>query len=202
VKLEITDWAAVLWTTVAALGGWAVLVAALSRWLGELWAKRILQNESAKFSQRLAAITHEFGLQKSSYEQHLGLLLDYYSSFYRHYRLCQRAANADAYRMPDGELVGTKDTFFEGLEVFLNDLRSQEGRFRLLLPSNLLDLHGEAIDCFNGFKDVMKSVQNDEQSKIRKAEAFARIESVKQRIERDLRSFLRTEHLLRGSGEI
>ena len=201
-KLEITDWAAVFWTTIAALGGWAALVAALSHWLGELWAKRILQIEGAKLSQQLAAITHELGLQKSSYEQHLGLLLDYYSSFYRHYRLCQRAANADAYRMPDGELVWTKDTFFDGLDTFLSDFRSQEGKIRLILPSHLLDLHGEAIDCFNGFKDVMKSVRHDEQSKAAKAAAFARIDAVKQRIERNLRGFLRTEHLLRSAGEI
>ena len=196
-KVEITDWAAIFWTTIVALGGWAALVAALSHWLGQLWSKRILQNEGAKLSKQLADITHELTLQKSSYEKHLGLLLDYYSMFYRHYRLCQTVANADAIRMPDGEIIPTKDTFFEKLDEFRDSWSAEEGRIRLILPSSLLKLHADAIDAFNNFKHVMKEVKSDEKSKAAKAEAFGKIEGVKQQLESGLRSFLRTEHLLK-----
>lgn len=74
-------------------GGCAAIVIGLSSYLGDLWAKRILQNEQ-----------HELGLVKSSYDRYLDLILEYYQVFYRHYRMCQRAANADAYRLPDGTM--------------------------------------------------------------------------------------------------
>jgi hypothetical protein len=50
-------------------------------WLGNLWARRILQSEKGVFDARLEALRHEFGITRSTYEHHLDLILDYYATF-------------------------------------------------------------------------------------------------------------------------
>lgn len=179
-------------------GGGVAVVVALSSYLGDLWAKRILQRENTQLQRGLEEIKHELGLARSSYEHYLDLILDYYKVFYTHYRLCQRAASADAVReVEGGPIIFTKDEFLEKLSIFLADWAEQEGKIRLLLPNKLLQLHGEAIDCFNGFKRVMEHYQPDEDQRKKKVNAFACVEDVKIQIESGLREFLRTERLLK-----
>ena len=167
-------------------GGGAVIVIGLSAWLADLFAKRTLQREQ-----------HELGLAKSSYDHYLDLILEYYRIFYRHYRLCQRTANADGHRQPEGEITYTKDEFLAGLDTFLADWATQEGKIRLLLPSRILALHEEAIDCFNRFKRAVDQFKKDDKTRKEKKDAFAAVESIKSRIEEALREFLRTEKLLK-----
>ena len=74
------------------------------------------------------------------------MILDYYATFYRHYRMCQRTAHADAHReLPDGKMILAKDEFIAALGSFLSDWAAQEGRIRLLLPAKLLAIHEEAV---------------------------------------------------------
>ncbi|GAB1389041.1 MAG: hypothetical protein AMXMBFR78_36470 [Rubrivivax sp.] len=167
-------------------GGGAVIVIGLSSYLGNLWTKRILQNEQ-----------YELGLAKSSYDHYLDLILEYYQVFYRHYRMCQRAANADGHRLSNGTITSTQDEFLEALDDFLVDWAAQEGKIRLLLPSRILELHGEAIDCFNVFKRAVDGFRKDDITRQAKVEAFMKVESVKSRLEDALREFLRTEKLLK-----
>jgi hypothetical protein len=127
------------------------------------------------------------------------LLLEYYSTFYRHYRLCQNATNQDAHHFPDGRVVKTRDLFFEQLDLYLSESKAQEGKARLVLPSHILELHNDAINAFNEFKDAMKRATYDEIFHESKISAFAKIEGVKVNIESGLRAFLRTEHLLKAS---
>src|SRR3989344_984075 len=79
----------------ASCGGGAVVVVGLASWLGNLWAGRILQTERGRLDTQLEALRHELGITKSAYEHHLDLILDYYATFYRHYRLCQRTARGE-----------------------------------------------------------------------------------------------------------
>ena len=131
-------------------GGGAIIVIALSGWLGDLLAKRILQKEHATLQGHLEELRHELDLAKSSYEHYVDLILDYYRVFHRHYRMCQRTANADAHRkVPSGEITYTKDEFLAALDKFLVDWAAQEGAIRLLLPVKALELHSEAVDRFN-----------------------------------------------------
>ena len=196
-KIEIADWSIFILTTLGAFGGWAVVVAALTHYLADIFAKRALQREAAKFSERLADLGHELKLRESSYAKHLDLLLDYYATFYRHYRLCQNAANQDAHQYPDGSIIKTKDVFFEQLEHYLSESKAQEGKARLVLPAHLLELHDESIFAFNEFKDAMKRTTYDEIFHESKRKAFAKVQSAKDRLEVGLREFLRTEHLLK-----
>ena len=195
-KIEIENWSAFILTTLGAFGGWALVVAALTHYLADLFAKKALQREAANFTAQLANFGHEWKLRESSYAKHLDLLLDYYATFYRHYRLCQNATNQDAHRMPDGRIVKTKETFFAELDEYRSDMRQQEGKARLLLPTPLLQLHEDGIAAFNSFKDAMLRTVYDEEFHDAKRKAFAEIIEVKKHLEVGLRNFLRTEHLL------
>ena len=134
----------------ASFGSGAVIVVLLSKWLGGLWAGRILQEERAKIELKLSEFGHELSLAKSSYDHYLDLVLDYYKVFYRHYRLCQRASSADAHRQPDGSITKTKDDYFNALDAHLTDWTEREAKLRILLPSPILATHTEAVDAFNG----------------------------------------------------
>ena len=61
-----TDVLKVVLTMLASFGGGAVIVLVLSRWLGGLWASRILQDEA-----------HEHSLARSSYEHYLDTIIAY-----------------------------------------------------------------------------------------------------------------------------
>jgi hypothetical protein len=195
--MNFEDILKLLGSVAISFGGGAVIVVALSGWLADLWAKRILQHEDASLKEKIEDLRHELGLAKSSYDHYLDLILEYYRVFFRHYRSCQRADSADAHRQPDGKITFTKDEFLSDLDTFLVDWAAQEGKIRLLLPSRILALHTEAVDCFNRFKRAIDDFCEDEESHIEKKEAFLAVHDVKSRMEESLREFLRTEKLLK-----
>lgn len=198
-RVEIDSWASFLITTLGAFGGWALVVAGLTHYLADIFAKRALQREAARFSEQLASLGHELKLRESSYSKHVDLLLDYYAVFYRHYRLCQNAANQDAHKQVDGTVVKTKDTFFEELDLYRAESKAQEGKARLVLPLELLELNEEGIAAFNAFKDALLRNQYDEVFHENKYKAFVRVQAVKEKLELGLREFLRTEQLLKAT---
>lgn len=195
--MTLADALTLVGAVAVSFGGGAVIVIALSGWLANLWAKRILQREHASLQTKIDELRHELSLAKSSYDHYLDLVLDYYKVYYTHYRRCQRAATADAYGQPDGTIAHTKDEFLAALDTFLADWAAQEGRIRLLLPSKILSLHEEAIASFNRFKRAVDHFRKDEETRKEKHDAFAAVESVKLRLEEALREFLRTEKLLK-----
>lgn len=192
----VTTWAEFFIAHLAEFGGWAAVLGVLIHYLADLSSKRTLQAEASRLSERVNELAHELKLRESAYGKHLDLLLEYYSTFYRHYRLCQNATNQDAHQFPDGRLVKTRDVFFEQLDEYLSESKAQEGKARLLLPAHLLALHEEAINAFNEFKDSMKRTIYDEVFHESKRNAFEKVEATKTKLETGIRAFLRTEHLL------
>lgn len=192
---EFLSW---IGAAVVAIGGVGAIVVAVTKWLGDFWAQELLQKHSAVLEADLEKVRHDLSLAKASYDHRLGLILDYYAFFYRHYRLCQRTASADAHRqLPDGPVVYTKDAFLNTVDQFIVDWSNQEGRIRLLLPTPLLALHEEAVECFNKFKQAVDKFSiEDYEAQRRKEKAFEAVEDLKKRFESGLRSFLRTEKLL------
>ena len=186
----------------ALFGGWTVVVAGLVYYIGDLHAKRVLLREASKLSEQVAALGHELSLRQSSYERHLDLILAYYSSFYRHYRACQAAAERDAIELPDGKRVSMKDQFFEQLKDYLARSAQDEGQLRLILPSKVLAIHSETIRVFNEFKRVMERNLYDEDFHIGKTSAFLELHELKEQLESALREFLRTEHLLAAARQL
>lgn len=182
----------------ASFGTGAAVVIGLSRWLGGLWASRILQNERAGFERALSDHVHELGLAKSSYDRYLELILDYYSMFYEQYRFCQRVSAADAYRHKEtGITVHTKGEFLSKLDEILEEWARREGKIRLLLPSAILEIHMEAISAFNAFKRSVEEFDTTHETRAAKEQAFVEVDRVKKCMESSLRAFLRTEHLLK-----
>lgn len=196
--MSTEDLLRVVGLVLATFGGGAVIVVGLASWLGQLWATRILQGEKAKLDTNLESIRHELGITKSAYEHHLDLVLDYYATFYQHYRLCQRTAASDAHRtLPDGQITHTKDEFIAALDGFIAKWAAQEGRIRLLLPARLLAIHEEAVVQFNEFKRAVWAFTPEEPMPRQKELVFRRIEDTKSRLETALRDYLRTENLLK-----
>ena len=196
--MTLIDMMKLIASVAASFGVGAVIVVALTRWLGSLWASRILQGERANLEKALSDHVHELGLAKSSYESYLELILDYYAMFYDQYRLCQRVAGADAYRHKDtGVVTHTKEEFLSKLDGVLEDWSQREGRIRLLLPASILETHMNAISAFNKFKRSVESFDNTDKTRSAKEEAFVALDAVKNKMESQLRGFLRTENLLK-----
>ena len=193
----VATWADFIVTHLAEFGGWVAVLGVLVHYLADMSSKRALQGEASRLTEKVNELAHELKLRESAYGKHLDLLLEYYSIFYRHYRLCQNATNQDAHQLPDGRVVKTRDVFFEQLDQYLSESKAQEGKARLVLPAHLLALHGEAINAFNEFKDAMKRTIYDEVFRESKRKAFAKVEATKTELEAGLRAFLRTEHLLK-----
>lgn len=181
----------------ASLGGGVLIVFSLTKVLGKVLTERILKNEQARIDGQLEKLRSELAIKKSTYEHHLDLILDYYSTFYKHYRRCQRTALADAHRkLPGSELKYTKDEFIDSLNEFLADWSEKEGRIRLLLPSNLLEIHEESVSKFNEFKRSVQDFKTEESFPRKKETVFREIDEIKNKLENGLREFLRTENLL------
>jgi hypothetical protein len=195
----LDTWSATVLAALGAFGGWAAVVAVLLHYLSDLHARRTLQTEAAGLNQRLADLAHELKLRESAYSKHLELLLKYYDAFYRHYRICQNAVNQDAHQYPDGNVIKTKDTFWENLDKWRSEMAALEGSARLLLPASLLELHAGGIAAFNEFKNVMKREHYDDKYHEDCQAAFAKVESVKTSLESGLRKFLRTEQMVSPS---
>jgi len=195
--MSITDALTLIASVGASFGIGAGIAVALAKYLGDLWAKRALQNESGKLQEKLEELKHELSLTRSTYENHVALILDYFSVFYRHYRLCQRAAKADGHRLADSSITNTKREYLEGLEAFIVEWSQSEGKIRLLLPEQALKLHEDAINSFNRFTQSVKDFRNTPETRGNKTLAFAEVERVKMELERTLRQFLRTEKLFK-----
>lgn len=161
---------------------------------GGLFAKRILQNERAAIESGLLKAGHEFALIKHTFERQRDLLTDYYRILYKHYRLCQRTAGADAFRTPDGTISMTKDEFLKKIDAFLPEWSEQEPHIRLFLPTPMLKVHSNAICAFNEFKKSIDAFDKSEKAHESKAKAFHSVQTVKEEMESGLRTFLRTDH--------
>jgi hypothetical protein len=60
--LQFETWATALIAAIGAFGGWAVVVAALTHYIADLFAKRTLQREAERFTAKLTDLGHELKL--------------------------------------------------------------------------------------------------------------------------------------------
>ena len=96
----------------ASLGGAGLIVAALLKWLGQVVANRILQNEQSQLATNLEKLRQELGLTRLSYDRHVQHVVDYYAMFYKSYQLARRTEQADLVWHPDREDLDTKKGLF------------------------------------------------------------------------------------------
>ena len=62
---------------------------------------------------------------------------------------------------------------------------------------HILEIHERSIDAFNEVKKTVFGFKNNEETRERKHESFRNLDKVKDELEASLRSFLRTEELLK-----
>ena len=178
-------------------GGVTIVCVGLITWIGVLFQQRILQKEQHKLSAIIQNLQNELELEKSSYEHYLELIMNYYSTYYDHYRLCQHACEADAIRSPDGSITNTRTIFDSQLDAFLEKWSAQEGKIRLLLPAEILSTHEKSIEAFNEVRAAVSKLNKSNETRAVKLAAFENLHKVKNEMEKLLRAFLRTESLLK-----
>lgn len=178
------------------LGGGAAIVAGLFRWLGEITAKRIFQNEQNVVVLQIEELRKEIGLAASSYDKHVHHVADYYATFYRHYQLCQSTSHADILRWPDRDDLDTKADFLNKIDAFAEDWNSRQGLLRLILPSPILAIHEQIISALNSFKDKVQAFDRSNQtSRDELQQSFVKIDGLKTQLEAGLRNYLRTDKI-------
>lgn len=188
----------IILTTIASLGVGATVLFGLASWLGSLSANRILQSERGKIEEKLKNIEHELSFSKTSYSNHLSQILDYYSSYYNHYRRCQLTASAEIIKFSEGDELNTQEYYFEELDEFQKFWSSNEGKIRLILPERALQHHEISIDLFNAFNEAVKKYRpkSDLPGRVPLEEAFKKLDEEKSVYEKILREYLRTEKML------
>lgn len=192
---DINVWA-VSGAILTSLGGGALIVGALFKWLGELTAKRILQNEQSEILKGIEELKQELNLVKSNYEKNAEWTIDFYSMFYRHYQLAHRAVRANIIRHPDRPDEDTKKHYMDQVDELADEWNRTQGVARILLPSNLLELHETSVDRFNDFKDAVKGFDRSNQESRTKVEnCFNEIHQLKNEMESKVRQYLRSEEL-------
>ncbi len=149
-----------------------------------------------RFQKRLESLKNEFAIIQTTFEKNYSFILEYYTNFHKHYRNCQKVANADLIEYPDQTVKGTEELFINNLDTYVNGLNEIEPIIRLIFPEQLILTHEHSVNVFNNFRDLVKSYYkkrikpNDEV-----VFAFRRIDEVKKELEKGLKKYLRTEKL-------
>jgi len=178
------------------LGGGALIVVALFKWLGELTAKRILQKEQGAVLNGIEELKQELSLLKSNYEKNAEWVIEFYSMFYRHYQLARRVARADIIRHPSKPDEDTKKNYMDQVDSLAEEWNKTQGVARILLPSNILELHEISIGKFNAFKDSVKNFDSsNNESRVKVEDCFNEIDQLKKNMEGKVRQYLRSEKL-------
>ncbi len=178
------------------LGGGGAIVIGLVRWLGEITAKRILQNEKNVILLQIEELRKKLGLTALNYDKHVHHVVDYYAMFYRHYQLCQRTSYADILRRPDREDIDTKKDFLGKIDDFADDWNARQGLLRLILPNAIMVIHEQIISAINDFNEKVQAFDNSKQStRDDLKQSFIKIDSLKKQLEAGLRNHLRTDKI-------
>jgi hypothetical protein len=192
---DLTPWS-IAGAILSSLGGGALIVAVLFKWLGDLTAKRILQREQNAVLVSLEGLKQELGLARLSYDKHVQHVVDYYAMFYKSYQLCQRTAHFDLIRHPDRPDLDTKKDYLDRIDDIADEWNNRQGLVRLVLPRKALELHEQALAELNTFKDFVKRFnRNSEKSRDNLRDSFHRIDAIKTSLEGCLREHLRTDKI-------
>jgi hypothetical protein len=181
----------------ASLGGGALIVAALFKWLGEVMAKRILQKEQNAVLIQIEGLKQELALTRLSYEHHVQDIVEYYAMFYKHYQACAAVVNADAHYFRDTDTtINTKDDYLAHRDEFADEWNKRQGLVRLILPSPMVLIHSQIISALNKFKGKVEFFDTAKpETRAALVEAFNNIQSLKEQLERGLRDHLRVDKL-------
>lgn len=180
----------------AAFGGGVLIVAGLSKWIAELTSKRILQHEQGLINTSLERFKGELALDKLSYERHVSDVVEYYEMVYKSYQMCQRVARADVLRHPTKGDTNTREEYLEHIDGVSDQWHEKQARVRLLLPTNILEIHDRLLERLNEFNvHVKKGIQGTEEYSNNIKKSFGAIHEVKAALEVGLRAYLRRDKI-------
>lgn len=148
------------------------------------------------FQKKLEFLKNEFTIIQTTFSKNYSVVTDYYSTFFKYYRLCQSVAYADFINSPDGPRRTTQKIFWENVDSCVKQLSEFEARIKLIFPERIVQIYEQSISAFNDFRDLVK-LYNRLSDKPRKDldDKFRQIHKIKEELETQLRKYLRTEQL-------
>ena len=185
----------------SAIGGTSLTIFLGRKWIEKKFSEN-LEEFKSNLVKELDIIRHELNLIRSSFEGNIEYVFEYFSIFYRYYRLCQEAALVDIVKTKEGKFLKTRERFIDNLDQVVEEWMLIEGRIRLILPDNIVVIHEKSIEAFNAFRGLVKSYKK-EQDKPRKEleSAFKEVHKIKDEMASALRTYLRTEKMSSGQGK-
>lgn len=142
---------------ISQLGGAAVIVAALSVWIGRLWADRILSNESAAHQQRLkeleSNLRHQVDTQLARLQSELGTLKEKTLKAHADKIACYSFAIDGASKLL-ADLSATSTgvrgapTFQDSFAEFDRSRIRAYGHMALVAPQSVLDAYDALVGYF------------------------------------------------------
>lgn len=145
----------------------------------------------------VAKRTNEYAIRKSFYKNNISIILKFYSIHYAYYRLCQQVTLPDIIIDQSGNRISAKEYFKNNLGRIIKDLADIEGKIRLILPKDILEVHDLLLIDFNTFRDTMYSYNNPEDKpKEKLITNFKKIDKSKINLEKLLKKYLRSEKII------
>ena len=149
-------------------------------------------NQVKKTTEVTEEIKNELSFAKSTYDQYLHEILDYYAGIYEYYQLCQMVSGDYVYNRDDGTKIDSKDYFLKRYDDIVKNVKTHEGYLRLLMTPEILQQNEEIYEEFNNFRKIIIEEDTDEKKK-----CFNKIHEKKDKLENKLRNFLRLEKIIK-----
>lgn len=148
------------------------------------------------FQKELEFLKSEFAILQTTFSNNYSLVIDFFSAFTEHYRLCQEVVNSDVVQYSDGTSKRSDHIFLEKLDANVSEIKKFDPRIQLIFPQRVFQIYENSITAFNEFRDLVKSYTNlpDKPKKVL-TEKFLQIDKLKSELEDELKKYLRTEKL-------
>jgi hypothetical protein len=155
-----------------------------------------------KFQKEIESMRNEFTIVQTTYSKNYSIVMDYYSSFIKYYRLCQEVVDADEIRFSDGTSRSTREIYWSNVDQCVHEINKMEAKVELILPEQVKRFERESISAFNGFKNVVRSFERPiDKPRKELIHAFTKIDDCKKDLAKELKLYLRTEKLYPKIGD-
>ena len=146
--------------------------------------------------EKLEFVKNEFIIIQTSFSNNYTVIMEYYSTFFKHYRDCQNVAYKDIIDYPDGSSKTTEKIFWDNLDDWVENVNKNEAKIKLILSEHILQINEQSISVFNEFRNLVRSYDGiTEKPKNLLHSKFVEIDNIKKNLAKELKTYLRTEKL-------
>ncbi|MFH1212738.1 MAG: hypothetical protein V1681_01495 [Candidatus Neomarinimicrobiota bacterium] len=149
-----------------------------------------------KFQIKEDLYKNELTIIHTTFSNNYSLIIDFYSSFYKHYRLCQRVTNHDIVTYLDGKTESLRQIFLKTIDTNIEEIKKYDPKIRLILPKRISEIYDKCLIAFNDLRDIIieyKDTPDLPKGEMKKT--FIRIDELKSLLEKELQNYLRIEKL-------